>query len=340
MASGGSRQRRKTRREEERIANEVSKKLSLPRTDTEIPVATSKTEEPKVGIREKASIFWGSTPAWAVIGMIAGVVASQLSLKLLFVIAWTVTFGEFIRVKFFEKRKRIIGNALAGIILVLIFYMGWKVMPKPHEPLTLDQEMEAFARKFSWLSSAPKVIEPELPPRPSQPIAKKKPSFLYVAPGGWVNDVPNSGQPASWDFLIRHSGPDPVNNTEMVFSDEYKIKDATAHNQSPGMDALYKTFHLQEVDPDEGFWAKQFLWSPVNPDNEEYDVVAVSREGRVAEHLEIIGKDHKDWQIAMKIVNPVTHETVLHCRDSKFQVSEEFPKNLPKCFPEFTTGKH
>jgi hypothetical protein len=122
--------------------------------------------------RRKFSIFWGSTPAWAVIGMIAGVVASQWSLKVLFVVAWGVFFGEFIRVKFFEKRTaKIIGNGLAGIILVLVFYTGWKFTPKPKEIPTLDQQINALAQKFPWLSSAPSApaVTVNIPPTPVPP---------------------------------------------------------------------------------------------------------------------------------------------------------------------------
>ena len=111
--------------------------------------------------RKKFSIFWGSTPAWAVIGMIAGVVASQWSLKVLFVVAWGVFFWEFIRVKVFEKRTtKIIGNGLAGVVLVLVFYTGWKVTPKPREAPTIDQQINAFAERFPWLSSRPTAGTP------------------------------------------------------------------------------------------------------------------------------------------------------------------------------------
>ena len=137
-------------------------KLHLLRTMLCSPETAKEEDEPKAETtKHKIGTFWSSGPVWAVVGMIATLVATQLSLKLLFAVAWAVVFIEFVRCGFFAKRAtQILGNATAGVILVAVFYGGWKMTPKPKEEPTLDQQLAAFANKFPWLAHPPEKPTP------------------------------------------------------------------------------------------------------------------------------------------------------------------------------------
>lgn len=289
----------------------------------------AEAKAPVETIRSKIGTFWGSTPFWAVIGMVIGAIAAQISLKSLFFAAWLITLAEFVRVGFFEnKNKRVVGGVIAAIVFAFMFYSGWKITPKPHDPPSIDQQLGEFSRRFPWFAEPPKPSRVEA----ASTAENKKPSFLYIAPAVWSED-------GKWDFMIRHSGPDPVYNAEMVFADVYKRKQATASGQSLSINDLYQTFHFNEIDPVESVWAKQFFWVPVNPDDEEYSVNTTSREGHFTEEIRITAENRKNWQIAMKVTDEQTHAIRLHCRDPKFPVSPEFPKGLPKCLPDFIIPK-
>jgi hypothetical protein len=131
----------------------------------------------------KFSTFWGSTPIWTGIGVLIGAMASQLSLKLLFVAVWGIFVFEFVRVGFFkEKVAKLIGNMLAGIMLAVIFIGLWRLSPKPKEPTTVDQEMNAFAQRFPWLASKPEPSQPIViappsvrPTKPPEPVVRIEP---------------------------------------------------------------------------------------------------------------------------------------------------------------------
>jgi hypothetical protein len=127
-----------------------------------ISVASPGGVEPKS--TKKLWTFWGSTPVWGGIGVIAGAIASQLSLKLLFVAVWGIFLFESIRVEFFSgKVKKVVGNVVTGILLAAIFLGLYRLSPKPKESSTLDQEADAVvdkaARKFPWLANPPKQDE-------------------------------------------------------------------------------------------------------------------------------------------------------------------------------------
>ena len=170
---GNSRQRKKAKKSEERIVDEVAKRLSLYReTDTSPPAASSKEQQPmgqEISIRQKSSAFWGSTPVWGGIGVLIGAIASQLSLKLLFVAVWAVFIAEFIRVGFFKQRRgKIFGNIVVGLVLALLFSALWELSPRPHETPTLDQQMDAFSRKFPLLGKAQPAPQITVSVPPSQ----------------------------------------------------------------------------------------------------------------------------------------------------------------------------
>ena len=78
----------------------------------------------------------------------------------------------------------------------------------------------------------------------------RKPSLVYVIPGFWsTSPVPK------WLMLVRHYGPQPAYNIELVFMDEDKRR-ATAGKRSVTPEqiaAMTATFHLTELDPTEDF---------------------------------------------------------------------------------------
>jgi hypothetical protein len=142
----------------------------------------------------------------------------------------------------------------------------------------------------------------------------RKPSLVYVVPGFWSpSPVPR------WLMLVRHYGPQPVYNIELVFMDEDKRR-AAAGNKSMTPEqtaAMTATFHLTELDPTENFWATQFPWSPALPAHEHFSVVATSREGRFGETL-TIEQTHGKWLYEMTIVNLRTQQIITKCRDVEF----------------------
>src|ERR1700685_2817244 len=130
---------------------------------------SSSDAEPKP--TKKLSTFWSSTPLWGGIGVLVGAIASQLSLKLLFVAVWGVFLFEFIRVGFFPgKVRKIVGNLLMGFALGIMFLSLYKLSPKPKEPPTLDQQADAVVdkagKKFPWLANPPKQSES----KPASPV--------------------------------------------------------------------------------------------------------------------------------------------------------------------------
>jgi hypothetical protein len=163
----------------------------------------------------------------------------------------------------------------------------------------------------------------------------RKPSIVYVAPGVWADG-------SQWHMLVRHFGPNPVYNIELLFVDQDRHKAAAAQSSPLTPDQLSNldvTLRFAEIDPIEGIWAKQFVWQPLNPDHEHYDVGIVSREGAFSEDLRI-ERVHEKWYWEMKLTDGKTGRTIVHCRDNGFP---EHPRwrlwALPNCFPDYST-KH
>jgi hypothetical protein len=161
--AGNSHQRKMVKKAEERIAKAVTGRV-LENMETPIHSSSDGVEPVPPRLSSKLGTFWGSTPAWTGIGMLVGVFAPLLSLQLLFVGVWGIFFFEFIRVGFFKgKVAKWLGNAVAGCVFAVVFFVVWKVSPRPKQPPTLDQEMSAFAQKFPWIASAPPQAGPVIP---------------------------------------------------------------------------------------------------------------------------------------------------------------------------------
>jgi hypothetical protein len=177
MSGGNSHQRKMARRAEERIAEQVAQRVAqqIEAKSATSAVPPSDEEWSARSLREKMVSFWGSTPIWGAIGVLIGEMVSQLSIRLLFFAVWAVVFVEFVRVGFFERRLfKALGNIAVGLTLALVFFQLWKLSPKPKEPPTVDQYVEAFARKFPWLSNPPQSTPSQVAMRaPINPCAGK-----------------------------------------------------------------------------------------------------------------------------------------------------------------------
>jgi len=152
MAGGSSHQRK--------VVKKVIKKALEEGLQAHLPVAAPKSsDEERPTVWQKIGHFWGSTPIWGGLALLIGVVASQLSLKLLFVAVWGVFVFEFMRAGFI-RTKKILGVFLVAVIFGICFLGLWKIYPKPKESPTLDQQLNAFAAKFPGLSNH---LNPSIP---------------------------------------------------------------------------------------------------------------------------------------------------------------------------------
>lgn len=100
----------------------------------------------------------GESPiAWGGVGVLFGAIASLISLKYLFVATGIVLGVALIRINFFERLWvlwRVAGNVVLCCIVAVGLMGLWRVIPKPKEPPTLDQIVDAFSQKFPWLANA------------------------------------------------------------------------------------------------------------------------------------------------------------------------------------------
>jgi hypothetical protein len=158
------------------------------------------------------------------------------------------------------------------------------------------------------------------------------PSFVYIAPGVWSPAPRNL-----WLMLIRHYGPEPVNNIEIVFVDKDR-QNAISKKESATEQEIrgeQVTLHFPEIDPTEGFWAKTFPWAPLDPDHEHFEIVEVCREGRFSEKLDI-ERVNKAWVWSMTVTDQLAKRVLIHCRDPFFPLRDHATDNVKRCFPEYT----
>jgi hypothetical protein len=145
---------------------------------------------------KRISTFWRSTPIWGGLGVLSGAIASQLSLKLLFVAVWGIFLFEVIRVGFFSGMvRKIVGNLLAGFLLAVIFFYLYRVSPKPKESPTLDQQADAVvdkvSKKFPWLSEPPtKSTTPVDTPKPTDVFLLSQPRTMVNMSGDFTSTLP------------------------------------------------------------------------------------------------------------------------------------------------------
>jgi hypothetical protein len=155
MAGGSSHQRAVKKAEEKRITETVVQRLL---TAPHFPIA----EPPrKNSFKSKLHNLWGSTSTWTAIGVLIGAIVSRLSFNLLFIGVWIVVCIDVIKTGFFGGRTaKVIGNIFLIILLAVVFYTLWRISPRPKEPPTIDQQIEAFTKKFPGLTSPQSQLPP------------------------------------------------------------------------------------------------------------------------------------------------------------------------------------
>jgi len=261
----------------------------------------------------------------------------------------TVIWGSGVAAMYGDDYKVAVALYLVGIIIVAVDFITLEGHSEYRGSkrlilvgCTTFVAALAFALSLAWIhlrkadiqavQVAPQSEQPQAEspaPAPTHTQSSKEPSFVYVVPGVWLNN-------STWDLIVRHHGPNPVNNIEIVFDDQDRHKQVAPTGKLFNVNDIIKTLHFDEIDAVEGVLAKQFLWTPLNPDSSTFSVAVASRQGRVDEMLKIVGHDGKDWQFAIKVSD--SKNVLLHCRDPKFPVSVEFPERLPRCFPDYTVG--
>lgn len=179
--------------------------------------------------------------------------------------------------------------------------------------------------------------EPQPPPKTkakSKPIASAE-SFVYVVPGVW-SPAP---QPA-WLMMVKHFGPDPVFNIEILFVDKDR-QAALSKKLSATIDdiqSMDRTLNFPEIDPIVGVWAKQFLWPVLNADDSHYEASIASRNGAFFETFEVKKDAEGKWVDRITVVSRQTNKALIDCRDPNF-VETGNTAPLPRCFPEYVVGR-
>jgi hypothetical protein len=96
--------------------------------------------------------LWRSTPIWGAVGVLAGTLLAQVSVILVFIAVWLVICVEFVSLRLIpNKPVRYLCNFAFGAVLAMAFWGLWRVAPRPTTPPTLDQQMDAFAKRFPEL---------------------------------------------------------------------------------------------------------------------------------------------------------------------------------------------
>jgi hypothetical protein len=159
------------------------------------------------------SILWGSTPAWGAVGVLFGVIASQVSLKLLVFGVWATLWAEFVRSGFFSSRIiRIFENTAVGALLGVVFVLSWPYF-RPKDQPTVDQQMDLMADKFStkfpWLATPPPSV-PEAHAVPILPSEHTHVEYYPVLEAERLLGIPNhslqSGDTPTIPVAFRNAG--------------------------------------------------------------------------------------------------------------------------------------
>jgi hypothetical protein len=73
-------------------------------------------------------------------------------------LVWVIFTFEIVKVGLFEKRKIVLNfTASIGMAVVLAgaLYGAWKLSPPAKDPPSLDQQLDALAKRFPWLTKPP-----------------------------------------------------------------------------------------------------------------------------------------------------------------------------------------
>jgi hypothetical protein len=285
-----------------------------------------------------ATPLYESNPFWALLtALFTLIAAAKHDVRWLLIIPWAsaVVLVWVATARLAHKRARIVlVNVLAIGVALGLYRLDLSLGPSQRKaasrsPLALHSAAASVAKKPSPLPMRRQTF------RPAHPTAKAvRPSFVYVVPGVW-----SPAPTPSWIMLVKHGGPYPVFNIELLFVDKdrqasLRKKGSLTPNDAESMD---KTLHFSEIDRVEGVWAKMFFWSPLNPGNEHYEVVVASREGAFYENLGVKRTETGKWQYEMKVVNRSSRAVLIDCQDPEF--SGPPLTRLPACFPRYVVGE-
>ena len=162
-------------------------------------------------------------------------------------------------------------------------------------------------------------------------------SFVYLVPGVWVGHGPDYPKMVSWDFIVNHRGPEPSYNVEILFVDEVK-RDRVVHGKTSLTPAEVDSYQLvlkyPEIDPKGrgSIFAKQFIWTPPEPDHERYSFDITWRDGGVHQDLQV-ERAFGSWFWATQIRDRESAHVIVDCKDKGFPYGERRGK---ACFPEMT----
>jgi hypothetical protein len=147
----------------------VASRQTISELRTNVVIETEEPIQRIKGIKAKIGKFWASTPFWSGVTLLLGAIGSRVSTLLVYFAAWLLAVIEYIRIGFFKKLYlRIISVCVFGIVLVPVLAVIWKITPAQKESPTLDQQIDAVAKKFPWLVTGPKMEIPkaEIPQSP------------------------------------------------------------------------------------------------------------------------------------------------------------------------------
>src|SRR5882762_7689437 len=114
-------------------------------------------------IRRKLWKFAESPITWGAIGVLVGAIGPFIPPKWGFIVTFAFLVMALLKTNFFEGGsllKHILGNlVLIGIMAALLVEV-WHLLPKPQEPLTSKELVEAFCKRSPWLCSPPEQVQP------------------------------------------------------------------------------------------------------------------------------------------------------------------------------------
>jgi hypothetical protein len=169
------------------------------------------------------------------------------------------------------------------------------------------------------------------------------PNFVFVKPGVVLN--PDDPTKTFWMFFVVIRSREPFYNVQLSFEDLIKgerinkaFREGRMSQSEFSRLAWSNLYEHQypELDPipgamDAELW--KLNWQPDVLDDEHYSIRFIHRTGVVSEDLRL--KNTSDgWQVAMKVVDEKSRN-LIHCKDSKFPVSQEWPEGLQPCFSHY-----
>jgi hypothetical protein len=159
MGGGNSHQRSVQKALDKKVEKEVSKAvakhLGTPARPQAIVSVAVKNNRAKFREFLESPVLWGG------IGILIGAIASPLTFKYLFILAWLVIVVAVLKENLWEsypKTTKWLASILACAVVMIFAFFMWKVIPKPKEPPSIDETINAFTKKFPFLSNPVPIV--------------------------------------------------------------------------------------------------------------------------------------------------------------------------------------